>query len=103
MEGLPMTPSVPQDQGCAIKVLDLLTNRYHLGMVRAALADMLIVDVAASRFCAGQRIRFVLADDAAGIVERRAMRLARVLSAQPDSAGVGQRISLELAVESIAA
>jgi hypothetical protein len=100
MEGPLMTPST-QDHGCAIKVLDLLTNRYHLGMVRTAMADMLIVDIAGSRFHAGQRIRFVLADDAAGIVERRAMRLARVLSAQPS--GVGQRLSLELAVESIAA
>ena len=70
--------------GCAIKVLDLLTNRYHLGKVRSAGRDSLVVEMPrTSPLRAAQRIRFVLADDAGGIVARKAMRAAVIAHAEP--------------------
>ena len=72
--------------GCAIKVLDLLTNRYHLGKVRSAGRDSLVVEMPpASPLRAAQRIRFVLADDAGVIVSRKAMRSAVVAHVEPFS------------------
>ena len=65
-----------------IKILDLLTNRYHAGVVHAALADGLQIEVPLSaHLSAGQRVHFAL-DEAAGIVPRQTMRSAMVRRVQ---------------------
>ena len=98
MEGLNMHDG----HGCTIKVLDLLTNRYHVGVARHAGRDVLAVEMPASaRMEPGQRVRFVLADDAAGVVSRRAMRLGVV--SRVEHAGRTLFAELALGVEALAA
>ena len=88
--------------GCAIKLLDQLTNRYHVGIVRSAARDSLIIDMpATARLRSGQQIKFVLADDAGGIVERCAMRTAVIGQVLGDPYIV--RMSLNLGAEVAAA
>jgi hypothetical protein len=56
-----------------IKVLDLLTNRYHVGIVREYSDNALQVTLPASaHLCAGQRVRFIVGDHA--LVARHAMQ-----------------------------
>jgi hypothetical protein len=64
------TPSV------SIKLLDLLTNRYHSGIVREDQDGAMQVELSAtSRFHAGQRVHFVVAGDH-DVVRRHSMRRA---------------------------
>jgi hypothetical protein len=62
----------------SIKLLDLLTNRYHSGIVREDRDGAMRVELPASaRFRAGQRVHFVVAGDHS-VVRRHAMRRAFV-------------------------
>ena len=78
------TESTPTDVGetSLVKLLDLMTNRYHVGIVRAgggdAGAETLYVDMpVTARLWEGQRVRYIVADGH-GLVEKRAMRRACV-------------------------
>jgi hypothetical protein len=79
----------------AIKLLDLLTNRYHVGVVESAWEEGLRVELPPmTRLCAGQRVRFVVASED-GLVSKGSMRRALVSDvhrAMPD------RMSIELAL-----
>ena len=56
--------TAPEAQPLSIKLLDLLTNRYHLGLLRESSPAALHVELpASSRFHAGQRVRFIIADN----------------------------------------
>jgi hypothetical protein len=67
----------------SIKVLDLLTNRYHAGIVHAVSESTLDVEMPlAARLSAGQRVHFALSDESGGIVARQAMRSALVRQVQ---------------------
>ncbi len=67
----------------SIKVLDLLTNRYHAGIVHAVSENALDVEMPlAARLSAGQRVHFALSDESGGIVARQAMRSALVRHVQ---------------------
>jgi hypothetical protein len=81
-------PSEPSPN--SIKLLDLLTNRYHVGVVRESSDEQMCVDVpAGTHFHAGQRVRFVVAGEAlnGGVVRRHLMHRAfvtNVLSSRQD-------------------
>lgn len=63
----------------AIKLLDLLTNRYYVGIVHATSPGSLAIEMPlASRLNAGQRVQFVLADNTSAIIPRHTMRNALV-------------------------
>src|SRR5262245_29392134 len=68
--------AIPRDSLRTIKVLDLLTNRYHVGRVQGNSDNGLEVCMpSTTRFHAGQRVRYVLAaEDARMIVARQAMQ-----------------------------
>ncbi len=67
----------------SIKVLDLLTNRYHAGIVHAVSESALDVEMPlAARLSAGQRVHFALSDESGAIVARQAMRSALVRQVQ---------------------
>ena len=58
----------------AIKVLDLLTNRYHVGVIEAtSAAGMQVVLPASSHLHAGQRVKFIVAGEQP-LVARMSMR-----------------------------
>lgn len=62
----------------AIKLLDLLTNRYHTGVVRMNAGAGLEVEVPANMpITPGQRLRFVV-DEGLGLISRTAMKAAQV-------------------------
>ena len=85
-------PSNPQ----SIKLLDLLTNRYHVGVVRSASERGMQVDVAAnSRLQVGQRVHFAM-DGPEGIISRREMRRGFITRVAPSNSGVA-RIDLQAA------
>jgi hypothetical protein len=64
----------------AIKLLDLVTNRYHAGVVRRTSQYGVQVEVpATSKLRPGQRIRCILAGRNAGVLPRKDMRRANVL------------------------
>jgi len=70
------TPRPTSSRSASIKLLDLLTNRYHLGILRKSTPTYLQVELSgggASCFHAGQRVRFIIADDQS-LVSRTAMR-----------------------------
>jgi hypothetical protein len=93
----------PRQALTSIKVLDLLTNRYHVGIVHAASETMLDVEMPlAARLSAGQRIHFALSDESGGIVARRAMRSALVRQVQT-TAQARLRIDLTPGAECVAA
>ena len=70
-----------------VKLLDLLTNRYHVGIVRAQGEEALCVEMpATARLCRGQRVRYIVSDGR-GLVEKRSMRRACVTSILPEVAG----------------
>ena len=71
--------SSPEAARLCIKLLDLLTNRYYVGVVHAASDDALEIEMPlSSRLAAGQRVHFALADDSQAILPRHAMRSATV-------------------------
>src|SRR4051812_20465213 len=68
-----LTPHRKSPNRTSIKVLDLLTNRYHVGVIIAASDEGFLIEMPlAARLSAGQRIRFAL-DDASGLICRRTM------------------------------
>jgi hypothetical protein len=97
MEGTFMV-ALAQDGGLArhaIKLLDLLTNRYHVGVVESAWeAGMRVELPAVARLCAGQRVRFVVAGGEA-LVSKGSMRRALVSDVER---GMSDRMSVELSV-----
>jgi hypothetical protein len=87
MEGTPMVahypasaPKLSPDAArLCIKLLDLLTNRYHVGIVHASSPGTLEIDMPlSSRLAAGQRVHFAIADDSHALIPRHAMRPALV-------------------------
>jgi hypothetical protein len=68
----------------SIKLLDLLTNRYHTGIVRETSPAAMQVELpASSHLHAGQRVRFALAD-AQPLVSRSTMRRAFITNVSPE-------------------
>jgi len=111
MEGTTMVAMFPPSLACdtpprshtCIKVLDLLTNRYHVGIVHAATDAGLEIEMPLSaHLSAGQRVHFALADQAGGIIPRHAMRRALVRQVHA-TARASQRIDLTPAAECVAA
>jgi hypothetical protein len=111
MEGTTMVAMFPPSLACdnhlrshtCIKVLDLLTNRYHVGIVHAASDDGLEIEMPLSAHLrAGQRVHFALADEAGSIIPRHAMRRAmvRCVHTTPQAS---LRIDLTPAAECVAA
>jgi hypothetical protein len=97
------TGASPLGSLTCIKVLDLLTNRYHTGIVHAASDGALDVEMPlAARLSAGQRVHFALADPAGGIIPRQAMRSALVRRVHT-TAHARLRIDLTPAAECVAA
>jgi hypothetical protein len=75
----PSSALSPPSSSTFIKVLDLLTNRYYSGIVRAITDSTLDIELPlTSRLSPGQRVHFVLAHPTAGIIPRRTMRSALV-------------------------
>ena len=72
-----------QEPTTSVKLLDLLTNRYHAGIVHTPAGpagQRLRVQVpASSHFRAGQRVRCILAPHSAGVLAKGDMRRASVL------------------------
>ena len=67
-------PLVQATSRSSIKLLDLLTNRYYPGVLRKSTPTYLLVELSGvSCFRAGQRVRFVVADDQS-LVSRTEMR-----------------------------
>jgi hypothetical protein len=72
-----------------VKVLDLLTNRYHTGIVRATAAasagdETLYLELPASaRLAQGQRVRFIIADGRR-LIAKRSMRRAEITAVLPE-------------------
>ena len=86
-----------------IKVLDLLTNRYHGGIVHAASDDGLEIEMPLSaHLSAGQRVHFALGDQVGGVIPRQAMRSALVREVHT-TARASLRIDLTPAAECVAA
>jgi hypothetical protein len=79
-----------------IKLLDLLTNRYHLGLLCGCCTESMEVELPlSSHLHVGQRVRFVVASDR-GLVAREEMRGAVVMHVARTLLGKEQRISLTL-------
>ena len=77
-----------------IKVLDLLTNRYHAGLVLESSDAGLEVEMpASSHLTAGQRVRFVVGDEP--LVARQSMRRGFVTQVFSDDCG---QLSVRLAL-----
>jgi hypothetical protein len=82
MEGTHMVARIASDRDekdslvgvGSIKLLDLLTNRYHAGVMQEGADGSIEVELpASSHFQAGQRVRFV-AGAGQGVVRRNSMR-----------------------------
>ena len=68
----------------SIKLLDLLTNRYHLGILRRSTSTYLQVELSgASGFHAGQRVRFIVADDQS-LVSKTSMHRGFITNVFPE-------------------
>jgi hypothetical protein len=81
---------------CAIKLLDLLTNRYHVGVVQAAGQGGLAIEMPrTTRLSAGQRVQYVLANDTSAVLPRRYMRQALVRHVDRSD---GARVRADLAM-----
>jgi hypothetical protein len=92
-----MTEPLHLDSNPAIKLLDLLSNRYHIGRVRSRGGNCIEIELpVASRLHAGQRVRFALGSDGeATIVSKQDMRGAIVTHATPtDEASMHVELSL---------
>jgi hypothetical protein len=78
-----------------VKLLDLLTNRYHVGRLRAHSATVIELELPlTSHLHAGQRVRFVVARQEA-LVSRGAMRGACITHIDRSGAN---RLRVELAL-----
>jgi hypothetical protein len=78
----------------AIKLLDLLTNRYHVGIVRETTDAGLNVELpATSHFQPGQRVRFIVAGDQP-IVARHDMQRGFITQVTSD---FSDRLTIRLA------
>jgi hypothetical protein len=98
MEGTHMVASLEHDAlkspSVSIKLLDLLTNRYHSGIVCEDRDGAMRVELpASSRFRAGQRVHFVVGGDH-DLVRRHAMRRAFITQV---SSLFADRLSVRLA------
>jgi hypothetical protein len=72
-------PSRVKRRLCAIKLLNLLTNRYYVGIVHATTEGGLAIEVPRpARLNAGQHVQYVLADNPSTVIPRRHMRHALV-------------------------
>src|SRR5438045_1109693 len=93
--------SIGADCGSAIKLLDLLTNRYHTGVVQESSSTGLEVELpAASHLHAGQRVRYIVAGDEP-LVARQSMQrgfITRVTSLEADRFSVRLALLPETAV-----
>ncbi len=86
---------ISESRSTPIKLLDLLTNRYHVGVIRESSDGAMHVELAAcSNFQAGQRVRFVVADDHA-VVCRTKMQRACITQVSPHLA---DRMNVRIAV-----
>lgn len=98
-EALAGTEAWGVEELLAVKVLDLLTNRYHAGVVRGGWqtdAESMQVEIqGGSRLQAGQRVRCIVASRSSGVLARGQMRRAAVLHVE--TAGVPGNLLLELA------
>ena len=83
-----------------IKLLDLLTNRYHVGLVRDSSESGLEIELPAStHFAAGQRVRFAVGDQP--LVARNTMRrgfITQVSSHLPNHLSIRLALIPETAV-----
>lgn len=87
---LPIAEETP-----SIKLLDLLTNRYHAGVVRRSAGSLVQVEMPASaRLRPGQRVRCIIARPSAGVLARGDMRRAAVLHIEPPAQATGQVLEL---------
>jgi hypothetical protein len=72
--------------GTSVKLLDLVTNRYHGGLLRRSAGTSVKVEVAAtSRLRVGQRVRCIVAPTSSGVLSRTQMRRASVLRVEADA------------------
>jgi hypothetical protein len=79
----------------SVKLLDLLTNRYHLGLLRASSESALELELPlTSHLFAGQRVRFIVAGNSP-LVARHAMRGACITHV---GRAPGNRLRVELAL-----
>ena len=63
----------------AIKLRDLVTNRYYVGVVHATWDENLTIEMPrTARLNAGQRVQFVLVDNTSAVIPQRSMREALV-------------------------
>jgi hypothetical protein len=86
-----------------VKLLDLLTNRYHVAILRdRGHARMELELPRAGHFYVGQRVRFIVADQRP-LVSRRAMRTATITHLDVTPGGPGIRMHLHLLAEAAAA
>ena len=77
----------------AIKMLDLLTNRFYTGVVRGMAGMRLEIQMPlAARWQPGQRVRFALEEDGR-IVSRRDMQPAVITHIEP-APGAGLQLNL---------
>ena len=82
---------------CPIKLLDLLTNRYHLGIVRESSDAALNVELpASSHLHAGQRVRFIIAGSQP-LVAKHSMHRAFITDVSPASSTRSPRLNVRLA------
>ena len=88
--------------GSAVKILDVLANRYYTGAVTGGSRDWLELELplagGASRLHAGQRVRFVLAEGSSPVVARREMHSATIMHVELTS-GAALQIDLLPAAE----
>jgi hypothetical protein len=82
----------------AVKLLDLLTNRYHVGVLEAAWDEgVRVVLPATAHLRAGQRVRFVVADGEP-LVSKGSMKRALVSDVDVMEGGLSDQMSVELSV-----
>ena len=78
-----------------VKLLDLLTNRYHGGVVRMSGSAGVQVELpATARLQAGQRVRCIMAPRSSGVLPRGEMRRASVTHVETPARGASQLLEL---------
>jgi hypothetical protein len=88
--------ALEQAEASSVKLLDLLTNRYHAGVLRQDGHGGLRVEVPASaRMRVGQRVRCIVAPHSSGVLSRRHMRRASILHVE--ASATTPNLLLELA------
>lgn len=99
----PASPAHSRTRAATIKILNLLTNRYHVGIVHHTSADTFDIEMPrAARLCAGQHVRFALSDPSIGIIPRHTMRSALIRHVNA-TARDSLRVDLSPAAECVAA